>query len=171
MTEFVLVRKQIKKTAEWWSHGKNCNGVKSKTSMSGDTKSVSGAGGTMGSGFGTVSEVLRDDLLMQVKPDGQTNTHWGVPEIQKQKPSGIKSKSNENIRTNCEKLRTSSAPACSHFSSNNASKSCNSRTDTKTLTNQTFFQSRQGVGVGVVVGGLVDDIRNNETLKYGGKTE
>ena len=160
-----------RKTAEWWSHGKNCNGVKSKTSMSGDIKSVSGAGGTMGSECGTVNDVCRDDLLKQPKTDGQTHTHWGVQEIQKQKPSGIKSKSNENIRTNCEKLQTSSAQACSHFYSNNASRSCNSRTDTKTLTNQTCFQSRQVVGVGVVVGGLVDVIRKNETLKSGGKTE
>jgi hypothetical protein len=41
--------------AEWLSHGKNCDGV----------KSVSGAGGTMGSEFGTVSDVCRDDLLKQ----------------------------------------------------------------------------------------------------------
>jgi hypothetical protein len=94
---------------------------------------------------------------------------------QDQKPSGSKSKSNENIHTNCEKLRTSSAPACSQnlyfLYLNNASKSCYSRTDTKTQTNQTCSESRQGVGVGVVVGGLVDDSKQNETMKSGGKSE
>ena len=73
--------------------------------MSGDTKSVSGAGGTMGSECGTVNDVCRDDLLKQPETDGQTNTHWGVQEIQNQKPCGIKSKSNENIRTNCESYK------------------------------------------------------------------
>ena len=52
--------------AEWLSHGKNCDGV----------KSVSGAGGTMGPEFGTVSDVCRDDLLKQPNTDGQANTHW-----------------------------------------------------------------------------------------------
>ena len=63
-----------------------------------------------------------------------------------------------------EKLQTSSAPACSQVF---PKKTNNSRIYTKTQTNQTGSQPRQVVGVG----GLVDVIRKNETLKSGGKAD
>ena len=141
----VRLKMASQKSAERLSRGESC-------------MSVSGAGGTtIVLECRTVSDVTRDDLPKHMRTDGQTITHWGVQEI---------SKFNEDTRTISfsEKLQTSSAPACSQVF---PKKTNNSRTYTKTQTNQTGSQPRQVVGVG----GLVDVIRKNETLKSGGKAD
>ena len=145
MTELEKEKEKKRKFSEWRSRGENC-------------MSVSGAGRTtIGLECRTVSDVTRDDLPKQMRTDRQTITHWGVQEI---------SKFNEDTRTISfsEKLQASSAPACSQVF---PKKTNDSGIYTKTQTNQTGSQPRQVVGVG----GLVDVIRKNETLKSGGKAD